>query len=101
MNIENIKVGDIFKNYKALCEALEIKAKTSGDSKVSQLKEIERYLKYSKQGHSFTIESVHNTPIRDSIKVGGAREHLPFSEDLELLLINLLLENGNKLIKSN
>lgn len=101
MKIDNIKTGDVFKNYKMLCEALGIKAKTSGDSKVSQLKEIERYLEYSKQGHSFIIENVHNEPLRDSIKVGGSREHLPFSEDLELLLIKLLLENGNKLVKSN
>ncbi|WP_144510011.1 hypothetical protein [Bacillus sp. FJAT-22090] len=101
MNIENIKVGDIYKNYKALCEALEIKAKTSGDSKVSQLKEIERFVEYSKKGHSFVIEKLHINPIKESVKVGGSRDHLPFSNELEMLLIDLLLSNGNKMIKSN
>ena len=58
MRTENIKVGDVYKNYPALCEALGIEAKR-GDSKKKQLREIEEVLKYKRIGNSFVIEEVY------------------------------------------
>jgi hypothetical protein len=48
MNIKNIKVGMIIKNYKKLCELLEVKVCLSGMSKRIQNKEFERYFKCHK-----------------------------------------------------
>jgi hypothetical protein len=61
VNIDNIKVGQIFKNYKAICEVLGVNAKT-GKSKQLQLKDWERYFKYSKDGYNFIITEIHEAP---------------------------------------
>ena len=55
MNVENLCEGLIIKNYKELCVLLGIKV-TGGDSKKSQLKDLERYCKYHKEGNKFIID---------------------------------------------
>ena len=47
MKINNISEGQIIKNYKALCEELEIEFKKGGSRK-TQLQDLERYFKYHK-----------------------------------------------------
>lgn len=59
MTTENIKVGDVYKNYPALCEALGIEAKTS-NSKKKQLQEIEAILKYKREGNKYIIEELYD-----------------------------------------
>ena len=41
MKIQNIKQGQIFKNYKELCKALEVDIK-AGKAKILQLKDFNR-----------------------------------------------------------
>lgn len=99
-NLRNVSEGETIKNYRTLCEVLEIEIK-DGNSKKAQLKEIERFIKLSKKGRSFVVEAIHEQPIKESITVGGSRNNLPFADDLESLLISLLLENGSIMTKSN
>lgn len=62
MNISKLEVGKEFKNYKVLCEELEIKAQ-SGSVKKAQFKEIARYCNYEKVGHKIIIKKVYATPL--------------------------------------
>ena len=62
MKIENLKVGQIIKNYKELCNILEIKV-SAGNSKKKQLNELERYCKYHKDKNKFIIDGIYDTPL--------------------------------------
>ena len=62
MNIENLKVGQVIKNYKVLCELLGQEIKTS-NSKKSQLKEWERYFRYHKEGQKIIIDEIFKIPL--------------------------------------
>lgn len=62
MEINNIKVGQVTKNYKELCLLIGEKTKT-GNAKKSQLKEFERYFKYHKEGNKFIIDEIYNKPL--------------------------------------
>lgn len=55
---EKVKVGDVFKNYKALCEALNIEPKLNGKSKNLQLKKIENCIGYTRNGHKYIITEI-------------------------------------------
>jgi len=95
IKLNNIKVGDVFKNYKELCKVLDEKVK-GGDGKKYQLIDWERYFTYEKQGYKFVIKEIHNNPLdkKDGRKIGN--NVLPFIDEMELLLINLLLNSEDK-----
>ena len=62
INVSNISVNQIFKNYKELCAALEEPVK-AGKSKQLQLEDFNRYFTYTKQGNKYTIEYIYDTPL--------------------------------------
>ena len=53
MNLCILKSGDRVK-YKTLCEAFEVEPKT-GNSKLKQLKDFEKYVRFEKEGIWFNI----------------------------------------------
>ena len=57
----NIEQGEVFKNYKELCERLSEPVKT-GKSKQLQLKQWEKNFSYQKQGHKIMIIEVFEKP---------------------------------------
>lgn len=59
--IENLSVGQSFKNYKKICELLDEETKT-GKSKQLQLKDWARYFKYSKDGIKFIVNEIYLEP---------------------------------------
>lgn len=61
MDIENLQVGQVLKNYKELCRILKITIK-SGYSKICQLKDLNRYISYSKEGNKFIIDEIYDKP---------------------------------------
>jgi len=61
MNIQNIKAGDIYKNYKELCAVLEEVPK-AGDSKIKQLKEMESLFQFHKDGWKYIIDEIYEKP---------------------------------------
>lgn len=98
MNLEDIKVGNKYKNYATLCEALKIKPKNGGKGKKYQVEEIERYIKYSKDRFTYIIEEVYSTPLP---KKENLRNTLPSIKYMELLLLHILKDEGNKITISN
>lgn len=62
MNISNIKVGETFKNWKALCEALDVEPKPSGKARVPQTKQFKQYFDWDKQGQKITITEIKKVP---------------------------------------
>lgn len=75
-NIENLKVGQVVKNYKELCSLLEIKTKT-GEAKQIQLEKLGTIIAYHKQGHKFIIDkikTVDETAFVDKRTLGNNSE---------------------------
>ncbi|MBD1379174.1 hypothetical protein [Metabacillus arenae] len=62
MNISNLQLNHTYKNYKQLCEVLEMPMK-GGNAKKAQLKELERYFKYNKEGNKFIITHIYKVPL--------------------------------------
>lgn len=89
MKIENLSVGDVFKNYKELCAALEMKI-ANGASKRAQIKELERFCSYEKKGNSFIITEIYEEPIT-LIKGNNS---LPFIDEMEILILNTLIKSN-------
>lgn len=89
MNINNVKEGQIFKNYKAICAALGINPKT-GKSKQLQLKDWERYFTYSKDGYNFIINEIYDTPMEKVDNRGGANNVLAHSKKMDDTLTYML-----------
>ena len=69
MRIENLKVGMVLKNYKHLCSLLciEPKGKAGSNSRIAQIKEINRSVKYKKLegGNKLVILEIYNE-LKDS-----------------------------------
>lgn len=88
MKIENLKVGQVFKNYKDLCNELEVEHK-AGKSKQLQIKDWYRYFSYSKEGHKFIVNEVYKTPIK---KIDNRGKDSKYGEFVQLLVLDLLAQ---------
>lgn len=60
--MNNLKIGQVFRNYKAICEWLDVKP-ASGNTKISHMKDFDRYCKYHKDGNKFVIDEVYDMPL--------------------------------------
>ncbi|KQC91222.1 hypothetical protein AM596_15810 [Clostridium perfringens CP4] len=61
MEIENLTEGMEIKNYKELCNILNIKV-SDGNSKKKQLNELERYCSYHRNGFKYIIDEIFEIP---------------------------------------
>ena len=104
MIITNIKVGQIFKNYKDLCKALciEPKGKAGSNSRKAQEKEIKRHLDYSKieGSNKLMIDKIYNEVAekKDGRKNNKGGNNKVFADDIEVLLLHLLKNSENETI---
>lgn len=96
MNIENLrkKFNDtdgelVIKNYKYLCEILEIEPK-KGNSKKAHIKEFERYFNWENQGQKFIIKEFYKMALskEDGRGTGGK-----YSDDIQDLMIALMYQS--------
>lgn len=87
MKIENLKQGQVLKNYTALCEMLEVKKKT-GNSKIAQLDDLKQYVSYHKKGHKFVIDEIYEV-AQDKIENRGGNNG-KYTDDIEFLILSLL-----------
>lgn len=90
MTIQNLKQGQVIKNYKELCKILDIKVK-AGDSKKAQLKELARYCKFTREGFKYIIEEIYNKPLEKVDNRGkseNSRNHNIYAKYLDILLID-------------
>lgn len=61
--LDKIGTGQVIKNYKELCNILEIKV-CSGNSKISQLEQLKEFVDYHKEGNKFVIDNIKHTEGR-------------------------------------
>lgn len=99
MKIQNIKQGQIFKNYKELCKALEVDIK-AGKAKILQLKDFNRYFTYKKQGIKYVIDEIYEISKekvdgRENNKGGNNRV---FVDDIEKLILHILHESKDDMV---
>lgn len=63
MRTDKLYVGLILKNYKDLCNFLEIQLKKGTNSRDAQFKELSRYCMLEKNGHQIIIKEIYDTPL--------------------------------------
>ncbi|MGL5327748.1 MAG: GIY-YIG nuclease family protein [Peptostreptococcaceae bacterium] len=61
MDLRNIKVGMVVKNYRVMCKILNEPIR-DGNSKTSQIKEWERFFCFHKEGIKFIIDDIYESP---------------------------------------
>jgi len=96
MNIEKLKkyleINNVISNYRKVCEQLDEKVLT-GNAKISQLKELERYFCFNKQGNKFVFTEVYSEP-KD--KVDGRKNtkgnNNIYGKYIEQLVLDLLVQ---------
>ena len=96
MNISKLKTyfetTNTIPNYKKLCELLDEKV-TTGTSKMAQLKELERYLRYHKSGNKFIIDEIYDKPLD---KIDGRKNtkgnNNVYGKYIEQLVLDLLVQ---------
>lgn len=103
MNINKLKVGQVIKNYKELCTLLGIEP-CAGNSKKSQLKELERFISYHKEGNKFIVDEIYtNVKEKEDLRKynGGDNNSIEYIKNIEVLILNLLAEeNSGKIFLS-
>ena len=89
MNILELKQGQVYKNYKALCEQLGEQPKT-GKSKQLQLKDWERYFTYHKDGNKFVIDEVFSQAKEkiDGRKNNKGGNNNVYAEELDRIVLS-------------
>lgn len=93
MKVENLKNGQVIKNYKELCLVLGIDPKKTGSNPYkAQFKELERYCKYHKEGHKIIIDEIYSKELekvdKRSNNKGG--NNIKYANDMEYLILSLL-----------
>jgi len=96
MNIEKLKVfletNNTIANYKKLCEELDEKILT-GNAKLSQLKELERYFKFNKQGNKFVFTETYAIPKEKIDKRKDTKgNNNVYGKYIEQLVLDLLVQ---------
>ena len=67
MNINKLEANKIYKNYKKLCNVLNVNVK-GGKSKQLQIIDMKRYFKYHNEGNKFIIDEIYPEP-KEKIKI--------------------------------
>lgn len=92
MNINELYIGQEFKNYKELCLTLDMAIKSGSGSKKAQLKELECYCKLGQDGRKFIIEEIYDEPKQKEDNRGkseGSRRYI-YGNLIQLLITDLL-----------
>lgn len=94
MEVKNLSVGLVVKNYKQMCQLLGCSV-CSGNSKISQMKIWNSYFRYERSGQKFIITEIYENPlaVKDLRKV---RDGI-YTKYIELILLDCLLKNKNQI----
>jgi hypothetical protein len=76
-----------YKNYKELCKVMDWTPK-SGNTKISQIKDLERFCKYHKQGNKFIIDEIFEIPLEKQENKGNSI----YAENIDKLIIHMCSE---------
>lgn len=88
MKVENLKAGQVLKNYKELCDVLDIKV-SSGKQKQLQLKELERFIMYHKEGNKIFIDEIRSRELK-KVDKRSQGNNIKYADDMEYLILSLL-----------
>ena len=100
--IQKLSEGQIFKNYRELCSELGLEV-LDGNSKISQMKEIERHIKLRKDRYKLIIEEIYAEPLpKEDGRVNNGRNisNTKYDELMDAIIINLLINNGGEIEES-
>lgn len=100
MDISKLKQGQIIKNYKVLCELLEL-TPSAGNTKKAQFKELDRYCTYHKEGNKYVIDTIlENVKEKEDLRKynGGDHNNIEYIQTIETLVLNLLAEQNKGII---
>ena len=90
IDLSGIKKGMIVPNYKKMCELLGEKVK-GGKGKICQLKRWDRYFEYVREGNSFKILKVFESP-ESNAPLKSSRSG--FVKCIEPVLVDHIIRNG-------
>lgn len=102
---ERVSVGMVIKNYKQLCQLLDLPVLSGGNTKQAQIKNLKCYMDFEKSGQKFIITDIFDTPltINDQRKLGNNSIYVKY---IETLLIHhlcnssgIIFENITELFK--
>lgn len=96
--VYNLKVGQVIKNYKELCNLLQMEIKT-GEAKQIQLRRLNTVIDYHKDGHKFVIDKIKEVDEIDFIdkRILGNNSETTI-EISDVLLYKLLTEYRGQVI---
>lgn len=100
MDIKNIQVGNEYKTYTALCQALGVKAK-SNKGKVYQIRNMKQYFDFEVQGRKHIITEVYATPQVTQRKTRQVDALSLWSEKalIHLLATSPMLGDGARVVR--
>jgi hypothetical protein len=105
LDTSKMSIGQVFKSYKKMCEALDQKYITgSKSSRNAQLKEWKRYIDWEKDGQKIIITDIYPTPLdkTDGRVTNGNQKYQRFIEDILLAYFDSALSyTENKLNNKN
>lgn len=89
MNTNNLKVGQVVKNYKELCSILDTEPKASTNTKGRKLhhEHFKQYFEYNKEGQKYIITKIYKN-AENKIKRGG--NNSVYKDDLRLSILDFL-----------
>lgn len=87
VNISSLREGVVIKNYKDMCALIGCEPCT-GNSKILQIKNWQRYFSFKKAGYKFIITEVYDTPL-PFIDARRTKEG-KYNKYIELLLLRYL-----------
>lgn len=100
MDLDKLTEGLIIKNYKELCKLINLEV-SAGNTKKAQLKDLERYCDYEKQGNKFVIKEIYKdikekidmrTIVKENDKRHDGNNNI-YGEDIKKLLL-LMMETS-------
>lgn len=92
--IIELKEGQIFKNYKELCNAMNWKVYSGGNGKIAQLKELDTICKWHKEGQKIVIDEVHKKAKEK--EDGRSKRSADYMPNIENVILGELVSKQNK-----
>ena len=93
MKISNLSEGMVLKNYKELCNVLEITPKKTGsNSYKAQLKEFDRFFLYHKEGHKIIIDKLFDN-AKDKLDGRNKGNNNTLSVNIRYMILTLCSKN--------
>lgn len=90
MNISNLQVGKLYKNYRELCSTIEEEIK-DGTSKTAQIRKWSYEFKWERIGHAYKILEIYPIPLYPTVQ---RRRKSKYSEAIYPIIIHELYKHS-------